>query len=149
MLSLSYFPIPLLHNTITSTTVQHTLHQLTTFLSYGDPLVPLTAISITLMHWTHAYHLHARSNPLFTNYVLAGLPTLFMIPYTIILVFPVNRQMARLKEKAEKEEGSVGVEEVRKSLRGWNRRHVVRSLMPIVGVVVGLGGLLEEIRLGF
>jgi hypothetical protein len=148
MLSHSYFPIHLLHNTITPATVQHTLHQVTLFFSYGDPVIPLTAILTTVMHWTYAYRLHSHSNALWSTYALAGLPALAMIPYTVILVFPVNSRIARMKGKAEKHEGSVKVEEVKGLLRSWNGRHVVRSLMPIVGAVVGTGALLEEVRKG-
>jgi uncharacterized membrane protein len=73
-----------------------------------------------------------------TPVLIAGLTLGFVVPFTLVILFPTNR---RLSDRAL-DEGSA---EAAALLRQWNRLHAVRSAAALVALVILLlhlgGGL--------
>lgn len=62
------------------------------------------------------------------------------MPFTWTVMAGTNDRLFRARAKGVEGKLEGGMEEVRGVVRRWNRLHVVRSLFPLVGAVVGLLG---------
>ncbi|EAA31381.1 DUF1772-domain-containing protein [Neurospora crassa] len=75
-------------------------------------------------------------------FAIAAIATLAIGPLTLLVMSPTNKELMRLNE-IQIEPGPLvsDVEEVRELVRRWNWLHIVRSLGPVVGCVVGWFGV--------
>ena len=109
---------------------------------------PLAALTASLYGYT-AYKLRSTSRTesqkkrwkLFTT---AALLTLYIMPFTLIVMLPTNKALMRLNEM-QIEPGPLvsNLQEVRDLVRRWNWLHIGRSLGPVVGCMVGWFGVFE------
>jgi hypothetical protein len=90
--------------------------------------------------WFSYTHAH-RSSSDWKFYALAGLVTLSILPWTILVMMPTNLDlMKRAKATVEVEgekDGAFKAESV-KALDRWNVMNYVRAVPPMVGAWIGL-----------
>lgn len=67
----------------------------------------------------------------------AGAATLSIVPYTLVAMLPTNNELARLERKGRAGE-KVDPEEARGLARRWTWLHLVRSLFPLAGALLGV-----------
>lgn len=71
----------------------------------------------------------------------AGAATFSMMPFTLGIMMPTNYALFRLEKKAESGEG-LKMERVRPLVVRWGWMHLVRSLFPLAGVLIGISAIL-------
>ena len=70
---------------------------------------------------------------------VAGATTLSIVPFTLILMAPTNNTLFRL-EKESKVASVASLAEAQELIIKWSWLHVVRSLFPLVGAILGTMG---------
>lgn len=73
-------------------------------------------------------------------FALAGLTTLSIAPFTWVFMVPTNNELFRLEGLGKAGGLKMGLEEAKELVSKWSRLHVVRSLLPLAGVVMGAMG---------
>jgi len=128
-MSLFLITIPVLLGT--STSAKHLLSQWNLIFSMGHTRGPSIAIAVGVIHAFTAWSLED------SRFVIAGLITISMIPYTWIVMRNVNNALFAASEWAEeaKEENNEGV---RQLVNAWSRFNAVRALFPLAGAVYGM-----------
>lgn len=79
-------------------------------------------------------------------YVLAGLSTIAMVPFTWIFMAPTNNTLFHLDGLDNL--SSIELAAVQDIVIRWSWLHLFRCLFPMVGVLLGFTGLLQELVLG-
>jgi len=72
-------------------------------------------------------------------FAAAGITTMIIVPYTLILMAPTNDTLFRL-EKDSEVTSATSLVEAQNLVRKWGWLHVVRSLFPLAGAILGLMG---------
>ncbi|KAK3954759.1 hypothetical protein QBC32DRAFT_231610, partial [Pseudoneurospora amorphoporcata] len=175
LLSIPLLSIPTITSPSSSPTAPNLLSSWCTLYRLGAlSMPPLAALTASLYGWS-AYKLRSSSSSSSTSparsdtsarsprsarpasndenrwklFVTAAGLTLAIVPFTLIVMLPLNKQLVRLNE-IQIEPGPLvsNLQEVRELVRRWNWLHIVRSLGPVVGCVVGwfgvFGGGYEE-----
>lgn len=147
-MSLSLIAVPVFLKT--STRAEQLLTAWTTMYSYGFPVLPTCSIGTFGLYALAALGRRAAGET-WRDFVVAAAVTVGMIPFTWIVLWPTNGRLEGLYERCkvnggEKDRGGgeVKIEEVRGLVEGWRLRHLVRSLFPLTGALIGVGGLLRE-----
>ncbi|ORX99966.1 hypothetical protein BCR34DRAFT_494993 [Clohesyomyces aquaticus] len=152
MLSISLITVPLLLDTNTSSA--HMVVQWVRLYHYGHILLPSLSVTTCLFY---IYTARSKQNSssiahqLFWNrYTRAGLVTVLMIPFTLMVMVPTNNTLFRLNEQMKASggggDGIANLESVQDLVRVWTKMHIGRSLFPLLGAVLGIRALLEEGR---
>ena len=103
----------------------------------GPALSITTALIYTYVAWTQAA-LSASWRP----FAIAAGVTLGMVPYTLILMDRVNKELFRAVEQSRSGKESIDRQRAEKLIRQWTALHAGRSLFPLAGAVVGLLAML-------
>lgn len=96
----------------------------------------VAAASSVLWGWTTWT---ARGSNDFKFYAVGGLATFAILPWTIAVMMPTNKElMRRVKVAKEETEGLAFGKDSEKILAQWDRMNYVRAVLPMIGAWVGL-----------
>ncbi|KAF2137732.1 uncharacterized protein K452DRAFT_312112 [Aplosporella prunicola CBS 121167] len=133
MMDISLIAVPVLLDTVTQPA--HLLQQWGRLYYYGHKMMPTLGVAVFTLYGYAAIKNRAVKRP-WRSFLLAGIITLVMVPFTLIIMRPLNNTMFEL-EAANKETPVIALEEAQKLLVQWRCLHVVRSLFPLAGAALG------------
>ncbi|EMD66891.1 hypothetical protein COCSADRAFT_33819 [Bipolaris sorokiniana ND90Pr] len=136
MLSLSAIAIPVYLDTL-GTPAQLYSSWARTY-HYGHLGLPAMSITTCLLYGIVAQK-HKSANRQWRRYVLAALVTVTMVPFTWVFMTSTNNTLFGLHAESEAVGGSFS--DARELVVHWSRLHLLRSLFPLAGAVIGIGGL--------
>jgi hypothetical protein len=142
MMGLSLIGIPLLLNSNAQT--DHLLRQWVCLYNYGHRLLPAISIATLLIYayvvfkkWTHGES--------WISYAVAGVLTVGIIPFTLIVMLSTNKLLFRLENEIKTNSKVTTLDNARKLVTKWGRMHFMRSFFPLAGALLGFNALLKEI----
>ncbi|KAL2021623.1 hypothetical protein VTK56DRAFT_6976 [Thermocarpiscus australiensis] len=141
MMGLSLIAIPVLVDI--NHDPAHLLRQWARLYGYGIQLMPAGAIGTTLLYG-YSIASKARSNRPWRIYALAAAATMSIVPFTWYVMLPTNNRLFELNALAG---GAKDLAQVHELVAKWRWLHIIRSLFPLVGAVLGLTGTLQEVSL--
>jgi hypothetical protein len=139
MMGLSLIAIPVLVDVNPDPT--HLVRQWARLYGYGIQYMPAGAIGTTLLYG-YAAVTNLRLNRPWLIYASAAAATMSIVPFTWFVMAPTNNLLFGLNALAS---GANDLAEVHELIAKWRWLHVVRSLLPLVGAVLGFSGTLEEL----
>lgn len=140
MMSLSAFVVPVFLDT--NHDPGHMLRQWARLYHYGHIYLPTLSVSTCGLYGYLALTKRVANRKQWTRYTLAAVSTISMVPMTWCFMAPTNDILFRLEASTSAADLSV----VRGLVVKWAWLHVVRSLFPFVGAILGFTALLQEIR---
>ena len=143
MTSLSLITVPVLIDT--STDASQLLHQWSRMYHYGHLIMPSVAVSTMLLHAATSVQLYAIGKP-WVIFACSGLTSIAIAPFTWTVMEGTNNKLFRLLEQAEdKKAGAMNILEVKRLVKRWSWLHLARSMLPLVGTLLGVAGVLAEL----
>lgn len=110
--------------------------------------MPSVSVATTGLYAYTALRKRAASRKQWFTYVLAGTTTIAIVPFTWLMMAPTNNALFRLLEASTSATVSVvDLSTVQELVVRWAWLHVVRSVCPMVGAILGLLGVLQELGL--
>ncbi|ETI19897.1 hypothetical protein G647_08912 [Cladophialophora carrionii CBS 160.54] len=145
MTALSLMAVPVLLET-TSLPAQ-LLHQWVTMYAYGHRVLPGLAIVTCLIYLGVAFTRRTR-NDAWVRYGLAGIVTVNIVPFTLIFMVSTNNTLFGLERDA-RVAGLVttDIETGKELVTRWSRLHLMRSMLPLVGTVIGVTAVVDEVKM--
>ena len=143
MMSLSLVAVPVFLDT--DTQPSHLLAHFVRLYHYGHRLMPSLAVGTFTLYATSSYKAHAVGE-IWLKPLLAGVITLSLVPFTWVTMTPTNYALFDLYDQGRAEK-MVDFGQVRRLVVKWNWLHIVRSLFPLLGAVLGGTHVLHQ--LGF
>lgn len=131
MLSMGAIAVPTMLGTNQSAT--QLLNQFKCFFGHGHRYAAPTVLVAALLH---AFTAHV-SGTAWKLSAIAAVITVLPWPYTGLVLAPINQTMFRWRAGTT----TVPLSSVQEKFRQWNRLHVLRSMFPLVGALVGLAAL--------
>ncbi|KAH8899427.1 DUF1772-domain-containing protein [Thozetella sp. PMI_491] len=104
----------------------------------GKATMPPTAVASLLGYAYLAYDAHARGQG-WKGYAAAGLLTVSIVPFTLIVLDPTNRALTAVANGSIKLLGEEGTKVL---LQKWARINFFRSLLTLSGSLIGFWSLL-------
>lgn len=135
-MNLSMLAIPVLLDTTTQPS--QLINQWVRIYHYGHQIFPAMAITTCLLYGYTAFSKRAARSR-WRVFAVAGATTLSMLPFTWIFMLRTNNALfgAQMESKA----GRVASwDEAQNLVMTWSGLHFVRSLLPLMGAVLGLLG---------
>ncbi|KAF7585480.1 hypothetical protein BBP40_010818 [Aspergillus hancockii] len=129
MMSLSLITIPVILDTGTQS--KQLLDQFVALYSYGHTIMPALSVTTCALYGFVANSKRAASDP-WSIYGIAAATTIAMVPFTWIVMVPTNNALFALHAASD-----AALEEVRGLSVRWQWLHVVRSLFPLAGAIIG------------
>ncbi|KAJ5592636.1 hypothetical protein N7537_009540 [Penicillium hordei] len=139
MVCLSGVAIPVFLDT--DTDAAHLVRQWVRVYHYGHIYMPALCLATCGLYGYIALNRLQRR-----IYVLAGLSTIAMVPFTWIFMAPTNNTLFHLDGLDNL--SSIELAAVQDIVIRWSWLHLFRCLSPIVGVLLGFTGLLQELGFG-
>ncbi|KAL4882485.1 hypothetical protein BJY04DRAFT_217394 [Aspergillus karnatakaensis] len=145
MMTISLIAFPALIHSTTSPT--HLLQHWVSMFRHGHRIHPTMAAATLSVYLYAAYRQHSL-NRNWSRWVIAGVVTILMTPFTWFVLLPTNRVIMGLADGSQDrgsgvgDTGVVGIEEVRGLVRKWSALHLVRSFFPLIGAVLGFREML-------
>lgn len=143
MMSLSLVAVPVFIDTDTQSS--HLLAHFVRLYHYGHRLMPSLAVGTFALYATSSYKAHAVDD-IWLKPLIPGVITLLLVPFTWIIMTPTNYALFDLYNQG-KAEKKVDIGQVRRLVVKWKWLHIVRSLFPLLGAVLGGTHVLHQ--LGF
>nr|POE56480.1 anthrone oxygenase gedh [Quercus suber] len=141
MISLSIIAVPVFLDTGPSPGMLYV--QWARMYHYGHMVLPTLSI-LTATCYGYAAWLVRVQKQKWQLFAVAAVTTILMIPFTLLFMTPTNERLFAL-EKATRSIESTGqlgsLEEARVLIRRWSGLHIMRSLSPFVGAVLGSIGI--------
>ena len=140
MTSLSLVAVPVLLDTAISS--PQLLRQWSRMYHYGHLIMPSLAAGTLLLHACTALQQNALGKP-WGIFACAGGVTIAIAPFTWIVMEGVNGELFGRLERvgASKERNaSDDLEEVKSLVKRWSWLHLMRSMLPLAGAVLGVVG---------
>ncbi|CAK1362245.1 unnamed protein product [Cercospora beticola] len=148
MFSLSLVSVPVMLDTNTETAVL--LKQWVRLYHYGHLLMPGLAICTFLLYtFVVVQRRSSGTDAQWRRYALAAATTVTMIPFTLAIMVPTNDTLFRL-DRQTRVDGTKEVlvsGDVRALVVRWSWMHIARSCFPLLGAVLGVGALAEDLKL--
>ncbi|KAJ6006501.1 hypothetical protein N7451_004445 [Penicillium sp. IBT 35674x] len=138
MMSISIITVPVLLDT--STQSDQLLDQFMSLYNLGHKIMPTLSVCTCAMYIFVASKKRTAGLP-WPIHAIAAATTIGMVPFTTIFMVPTNDALFALHASSE-----APLEEVRGFIVRWQWLHVVRSLFPLTGAVVGWRGLWASLR---
>jgi hypothetical protein len=109
--------------------------------SQNPPIAAVTAASFSYLAWT------VRNAPLGLSnsarlYGVAAVMTIAIVPWTLLMMSSTNNRLLAKAKETGSGNGKEDDREVGELLKRWTTLNGVRSLLPLVGGVVGLVAVL-------
>lgn len=143
MASLSLIAVPVLLDTVPSTSAPLLLRAWARMYHYGHLALPAMAIG-TLGLWLHTAATATGAKQRRTAALVAGVVTVLMVPFTWVFMIGTNNELFRLEAAAAaaaaRSERVMEIGDgagVRALVALWARWHLARSVFPLAGAVVG------------
>lgn len=130
-MSLSGIAVPVLLETADD--APQLLHAWTRMYHYGHLALPTMGVTTCLLYLSAALQGHAHRGALWA----AALVTVAMVPFTRVLMGPLNGRLFRLQAASTFDPAVIELKSARDMVAWWARLHIMRSLMPLLGVLVG------------
>lgn len=147
MTSISIITVPVLFDTVTQPLPL--LTQWARLYHYGHMVMPGICVAATSLFAYSALRNRAVAsvkNPKpWRIYAIAGATTIAMVPFTWVVMVPTNNMLFNLKELAGGKASVVEFAEVRALIVRWAWMHILRSVFPLAGAMLGLLGVLGEL----
>jgi hypothetical protein len=121
----------------------HLLRQWVCLYNYGHRILPAISIS-TLCIYGYVVYNRWTDGGSWVSYGLAGLLTVGIIPFTLIVMQPSNNLLFQLEANIQSSPKATTLEDAQKLVTKWSRMHLVRSMFPLAGAVLGFSALLNE-----
>lgn len=131
MMSLAGIAVPVLLETAAD--APQLLYAWTRMFHYGHLALPTIGVGTCLLYLSAAW----KSSKGRGTLTAAALITVAMVPFTWVFMGPLNGELFRLQAVGTIDPAVIGLEGVRDMVFLWSKLHVTRSLMPLVGVLLG------------
>lgn len=131
MISLSGIAVPVLLETCDD--APQLLHAWTRMYHYGHLALPTMGVGTCLLYLSAARQGHAGCGAL----MAAALITVAMVPFTWVFMGSLDNELFRLHAASKADPAVIRLESARDMVAWWARLHVMRSLMPLVGAMLG------------
>ena len=141
-MSLSLVTVPLLLDT--NTQVDHLLRQWLQLFHNGHMIMPTTSVA-TFFVYLYVVFNKRSSGRSWTGYAVAGAVTVGMIPFTLIVMVSTNNTLFALVDAINDATQVTSLEYVKELVTRWSWMHVVRSLFPLFGSILGFNVLLKDL----
>ncbi|KAF2972869.1 hypothetical protein GQX73_g811 [Xylaria multiplex] len=119
----------------------HTADQLCTqwarLYHYGVNISPSISVATFLLYVYAAVRNWFSCGSDRWSFVLAGVVTAAMIPFTWIIMMPTNDKLFALEAEAQAGHLTASLEHVRALVTEWNLMHMLRSSFPLAGALIG------------
>lgn len=143
MISLSAITIPVFLDTDTDPT--HLLRHWARLYHYGHIYMPTVCVTTCGLYAYTALSKRVSSRIQWRIYAIAGVTTITMVPFTWLIMVPTNDKLFQLKALGETTASEVDMNNVQDIVMTWVWLHVIRSLFPLVGAILGLLAVLQEV----
>ncbi|KAB8067110.1 hypothetical protein BDV29DRAFT_196689 [Aspergillus leporis] len=137
MMSLSLMAVPVLLDTTMEAAQLY--HQWTRMYHYGHQVLPTMAVTTFLLYGYTAVKRRRAGRP-WGIFVLAGLTTLSMLPFTWLVMVPTNNELFRREKLGLSDVSILEIDDAKALVVKWSRMHLARCLMPLAGAIVGMIG---------
>lgn len=137
-MSLSLMAVPVMLDT-TKTSPQ-LYHQWAQMYYYGRRVFPYMAVTTFMLYGYISIRRRAAKRS-WAIFVVAGVVTAAMVPFTWAFMAPTNNVLFELEAKS-KDAVVTGIAEAQSLLRKWSLLHIARSFFPLAGAVIGLSATL-------
>ena len=137
--------VPILLDTNSDPT--HLLRQWVRLYHYGHIYMPAVCIATCGLYGYTAISKSASNRKQWRNYTVAGATTIAMVPFTWVVMAPTNKDLFRLEALATASTSVAELSVVQELVARWARLHVVRSIFPLVGAILGFTGVLQDLGL--
>ena len=137
MMGLSLLAIPVFLDT--NTEAGQLVRQWVRLYHYGHQLMPAMAVTTLALYGYTTLGRRASHKP-WLIWAVAGLVTVAMVPFTWAAMTATNNALFQL----DSQPGGVELRRVQELVVRWGRLHVVRSLFPLAGAILGWTGMVYE-----
>jgi hypothetical protein len=137
MMSLSLMAVPVLLDTTTH--APQLFHQWVRMYHYGHQVLPTMAVG-TFLLYSYTSVKKRRAKKSWTIWIMAGVATLSMLPFTWIFMVPTNNELFRLERVSQTEPTAKGIADAKDLVAKWSWLHFTRSFLPLMGAVLGTVG---------
>lgn len=127
----------------TDTEPSQLLTQFVRLYHYGHRLMPSMAVATFLLYGFASVKKRASGRPWLVQ-LLAGATTMIMVPFTWVVMAPTNNTLFQLDDQSSVD-AAVDLGRVQMYIMKWGRLHVVRSLFPLAGAILGGTSLLQQV----
>ncbi|EEA23446.1 conserved hypothetical protein [Talaromyces marneffei ATCC 18224] len=103
---------------------------------YGHMVPPTMAVGTFLLYSYTAIKKRRAKQP-WRHWLIVGLTTLTMVPFTWLVMAPINNRLFGLQKGSLAEPTVVTIAEAKELVIKWSRMHMTRSFMPLAGSVMG------------
>ncbi|KAI2613402.1 hypothetical protein GGR54DRAFT_615697 [Hypoxylon sp. NC1633] len=132
----------------TNTDASHLLRQWARTFYYGHLILPTICVGACGVYAYSALTKRAAGSKHWSRYAAAGITTITMVPYTWLVMASTNNTLFSLLSSVESSSGvGVDLELVQGLVVRWAWLHVVRTVFPLLGTIVGFRGILKEVGL--
>ncbi|KAF2245585.1 DUF1772-domain-containing protein [Trematosphaeria pertusa] len=140
MMSLSLLAVPVFLSTTTSPT--QLLREWARMYALGHQVLPSISVA-TMVLYSYTAYTQRVANKRWKIFVAAGVTTVLMLPFTWFIMAPTNGRLFALEAAARMGGDGASWEAVKGLVGRWRLLHLCRSLFPLGGALLGLGGLWE------
>lgn len=141
MAGLALIMVPVLLDVNTSTS--HLLHQWVCLYNYGHRVLPAISIATLLMYGYIGFDKWTSGGP-WISYAMAGGLTVGIIPFTLIVMLSSNNELFEMDAQIQHDPKATSMKDARTLVAKWSRMHLLRSMFPLAGAVLGFTTLLKE-----
>ncbi|KAK9785039.1 putative EthD domain-containing protein [Seiridium cardinale] len=134
MVSLSLITIPVFLDT-TPTAGQLVVQWARTY-HFGHFVLPSLSVA-TFGLYTYISRTRAAAGRPWLSWFLAGATTITMVPFTWIMMVPINNTLFQLEAAAKAGALDTTLQETQALVMKWNIFHFTRSLLPLAGAALG------------
>lgn len=145
MMSLSTIVVPVLLDTDTKSI--QLARQWAHLYHYGGLYMPAMSVAATSLYVSVALRKCVSARKQRLLYTTAGMATITIVPFTLLMMVPINSALLRLEVLASAAASVPDLSVVQELVVRWAWLHAVRSAFPLVGAVLGLLGVLRELGL--
>jgi len=146
MISLSVVAVPVFLETTTQP--PQLFHQWTRMYQYGHQVLPGMAICTFMLYTCACFRNRGAEKPKpWRLLLLAGLVTVSIIPFTLLVMKPTNDELFRLESVTRTHpEGKIadvdvmGIKDAQGLVVKWALMHLARSTFPLIGAIIGAVG---------
>ncbi|PKS08415.1 hypothetical protein jhhlp_005126 [Lomentospora prolificans] len=133
MVCISILTVPVILQT--STHSSQLLTQWVRMFYYGHIQMPSTALATFALYCFITLRRRSSGLP-WKAHLAAGLVTLAIVPYTLMFMLTTNNTLFDLEAKGRITD-TISLEDAKELVVTWNWLHAVRSMLPLVGALIG------------
>ncbi|EED18966.1 conserved hypothetical protein [Talaromyces stipitatus ATCC 10500] len=122
----------------------HLLRHWVRLYHYGHIYMPVLCIATVGLYGYSSLRLKGWNSQHWTTYAAAAATTIAMVPFTWVFMAPTNNILFGWEEMATAGAPVAELDAVRKVVVKWAWLHLARSVFPLIGVIVGFTGILQE-----